>query len=39
MRFSTSRRVRNIMPMDPRSSRFTIGSIHYSDRVFACSEE
>jgi hypothetical protein len=39
MCFAGTGRVRNIMPMDPRSSRFTISSIHYSDRVSGCSEE
>jgi hypothetical protein len=36
MRLSAPGRVRNIMPMDPRSSRFTISFIHCMDRVSAC---
>ncbi len=38
MRLTGTRRVRNIMPIDRRSSRFTISFILCLDRIFACGD-
>ena len=39
MRFSSAEQARNIMPMVPRSSRFTTRFTHYMVRAFALSGE